>query len=371
VSGQGKGWLARSIASSANAVREAISTIATRVTSVPPPRQPPQPSQPEPVSARLTEKPHQLSLRGWGEVVLILWDKVATNRLFLVAAGVAFYVMLSLVPSITALVWMFGLFADPAVIAGHLDDIAFLLPKEALAIIRSQVDAIAGGTFGLSTVVVVTILIAFWSANAGMKAMIDAMNLIYSIDEKRSFIVLNIHSMLFTLGALAIFLATITLLVVIPVILAFVDLDIYFRRIFLYARWPALLVITIVFLTLLNRYGPSRHYTISRWPVWGSTLGAFMWLGVSLGFSYYVERIGNLSATYGSLAAIIGLMLWLWLLALVVLIGVELTAELERRTLRWEEQARAASAKTKQGTSIAGWLGRTIDKVRGRGRNSR
>ena len=117
MSGQGKGWLARSIASSANAVREAISTIATRVTSVPPPRQPPQPSQPEPVSARLTEKPHQLSLRGWGEVVLILWDKVATNRLFLVAAGVAFYVMLSLVPSITALVWMFGLFADPAVIA--------------------------------------------------------------------------------------------------------------------------------------------------------------------------------------------------------------------------------------------------------------
>ena len=109
----------------------------------------------------------------------------------------------------------------------------------------------------------------------------------------------------------------------------------YYKALVFYLRWPALLLITIVFLTLLNRYGPSRHPSKARWAVWGSTLGAIMWLAVSWGFSFYVERIGNLSATYGSLAAIIGLMLWLWLSALVMLVGIELNAELERRTRRW------------------------------------
>lgn len=318
----------------------------------------------DPGRTQVAEKPHQLSRRGWGEVVLIIWDKIATNRLFLVAAGVAFYVMLSIVPAITALVWVFGLFADPAFIAGHLEDIAFLLPKEALAIIRSQVEAIAGGNSTFTSVVALTMLIAFWSANAGMKAMIDAMNLIYSVDEKRSFLVLNMHSMLFTLGALAIFISTLGLLVVVPLILAFAELDSYFQTILAYARWPALLVITIVFLTLLNRYGPSRHYSKARWPVWGSTLGAIMWLGVSLAFSFYVERIGNLAATYGSLAAIIGLMLWLWLSALVVLIGVELNAELEHRTLAWEEEMRLANQPPPE-TGLSGMLSRLGETISG------
>ncbi|MCC2097546.1 MAG: YihY/virulence factor BrkB family protein [Hyphomicrobiales bacterium] len=366
------GALARAV----DAVRSTASGIATRISAPPPPHpvQPEmRPSEPavaadderlETVRERtqLAEKPHQLSSHGWGEVALVLWEQVERNRLFLVAAGVAFYVMLSLIPAITALVWIFGWFADPAVIAQHLEDIAFLLPKEALALITTQIAAIAGGTKVFTPVVAATMAIALWSANAGMKSLIDAMNLIYGVDEKRSFLLLNVHSMLFTLGALAIFLATIGLLVVIPLVLAFADLDIYFHRLFSYARWPALLVITVVFLTLLNRFGPSRHYSMARWPVWGSTLGAFMWLAVSLVFSFYVEKIGNLAATYGSLAAIIGLMLWLWLSALVVLIGIELNAELERRTGAWEaEMARIRAdliARQKAQAPVRGWRGR-------------
>jgi membrane protein len=351
-----------SVARAASSIRDAASLAISRIKAPPPPH----PVQPEtrpaeepatqapPVTqemplprasspddrerTQLAQKPHHLSRHGWLEVALILWDQIERNRLFLVAAGVAFYVMLSLIPAITALVWVFGWFSDPAVIVQHIQEISFLLPKEAVALITNQIEAIAGGNKAFTPVVAATIAIAFWSANAGMKSLIDAMNLIYGVDEKRSFLVLNLHSMLFTLGALAIFLATIGLLVIIPVILAFADLDIYFSRLFAYARWPSLLAITIVFLALLNRYGPSRHHSKARWPVWGSTLGALMWLGVSLAFSFYVERIGNLTATYGSLAAIIGLMLWLWLSALAVLIGIELNAELERRTLEWEAE---------------------------------
>jgi membrane protein len=349
---------AGSIARAASSIRDAASLAISRIKAPPPPH----PVQPEmrpaeepatqaPTSAapgtaqsderertQLAQKPHHLSRHGWLEVALILWDQVERNRLFLVAAGVAFYVMLSLIPAITALVWVFGWFSDPAVIVQHVQQVSFLLPKEAVALITKQIEGIAGGNKAFTPVVAATMAIAFWSANAGMKSLIDAMNLIYGVDEKRSFLVLNMHSMLFTLGALAIFLATIGLLVIVPVILAFADLDIYFSRLFAYARWPSLLIITIAFLTLLNRYGPSRHHSKARWPVWGSTLGALMWLAVSLSFSFYVERIGNLTATYGSLAAIIGLMLWLWLSALAVLIGIELNAELERRTQEWEAE---------------------------------
>ncbi|MGE3245008.1 MAG: YihY/virulence factor BrkB family protein [Beijerinckiaceae bacterium] len=326
----------------------------------------------EPGRAHNAEKPQQLGRAGWWEVALMVWAEIESDRLLLVAAGVAFYVMLSIFPAVTALVWFFGLFADAGDVSRLLGDIAFLLPPGALEIIRGQVDAIASHRSGFSLYAAATLLIALWSANAGMKSMIDAMNLIYDEPERRSFIKLNMHSLLFTLGALAIFLATMGLLVGVPLVLAFVNLGAYFEKMFYYLRWPALLLITILFLTALNRWGPSRHPSKARWAVWGSTLGALMWLAVSLAFSFYVSRIGNLAATYGSLAAIIGLMLWLWLSALVVLVGIELNAELERRTNSWQaEELRrklaAERAKTEQTRSgLAGLFDKWRLRARGR-----
>lgn len=323
------------------------------VGTVPAPPEPP----PEPGRLHVAEKPHLLSLRGWGEVAVMVWREIERDRLMLVAAGVAFYVMLSIFPAVTAMVWFFGLFADPAVIGKMLDDIAFMLPSGGLTIVKEQAVAIASNRGKISPLVIVTLLVAIWSANAGMKAMIDAMNLIYKEDERRSFFVLNVHSMLFTLGAAGIFLATMGLLVALPIAFSLVNMGAYYKGLLYYLRWPGLLAITIVFLTLLNRYGPSRRPSKARWAVWGSTLGALMWLAVSWGFSFYVERIGNLSATYGSLAAIIGLMLWLWLSALVILIGIELNAELERRTERWIEAARR-QGETQKARGLAGLLQR-------------
>lgn len=307
----------------------------------PAPTAPPPAAPPEPGRLHFAEKPHLLGLPGWGEVALKVWSESSRDRLFLVAAGVAFFTLLALFPALSALIAVWSLFGDPAKAIAALGEIAFILPPGGVDLMRNQAELVgASGRGNLTTYITFGIGISIWSANAGMKSMFDAMNIIYDEEEKRGFFALNFRSLLFTLGALAVFLASLAVIVAVPVALAWLNMSTDLMFMVAFVRWPALLAITIVFLTLLNRYGPSRPPQRSRWSLWGSTLGACMWLTISLLFSFYVGHIANLTATYGSLAVIAGLMTWLWLSALVILVGIELNAELERRSDRWEEARR-------------------------------
>lgn len=305
----------------------------------------PVPLPPDPERLYVAERPQHLTRRGWFEVVQVIYADIGRDRLFLIAAGVAFFALLSIFPAVSALVSVYGLFADAKTIVDQMGELAFILPPGAVDIVRGQAEAIAGGSSrSLSVLAIVSLLIALWSANAGMKSMFDAMNLIYGEDEKRSFLQLNLQSFFFTLGGLGIFVATIVILLVVPFLLSFVELQDKFSSGFRILRWPALFVVTAVFLTLLNRYGPSRMPEAARWAIWGSVFGAGAWIAMSILFSYYLGHFGNYAATYGSLATIAGLMMWLWLSALVVLIGIELNAELEKRTSRWESEREYAAA---------------------------
>lgn len=299
----------------------------------------PPPLAPDPERRHVAGRPQELSRQAWWEVALVLYADITRDRLFLVAAGVAFYVLLSIFPAISALVSIYGLFADAKVIVDQMTQLAFVLPPGAFDIIRGQAETIAGAARqNLSLLAIASTLFALWSANAGMKSMFDAMNIIYAEEEKRSFLRLNAQSFLFTLGAFAVFIAVIAMLVVLPLIFALVEMQERFWEGFAILRWPALFVVTATFLTLLNRYGPSRPPQRARWAIWGSVFGTATWMAVSSIFSYYLAHFANYAATYGSLATIAGLMMWLWLSALVVLVGVELNAELEHRTARWEAE---------------------------------
>lgn len=305
----------------------------------------PAPLAPDPERLHVAERPQQLTRRGWFEVVQVIYADINRDRLFLIAAGVAFYALLSIFPAISALISVYGLFADTKTIVDQMSELAFILPPGAIDIVRGQAEAIASGSGrSLSVLAVVSLLIALWSANAGMKSMFDAMNLIYGEQEKRSFLSLNLQSFFFTLGGLGIFVATVIILLIVPFLLSFVELQDKFSAAFSYLRWPALFVVTALFLTLLNRYGPSRAPQAARWAIWGSVFGAGAWIVVSILFSYYFGHFANYAATYGSLATIAGLMMWLWLSALVVLVGIELNAELEQRTRRWEREREFAAA---------------------------
>jgi membrane protein len=274
---------------------------------------------------------------GWKVRAFRLYANVGKHRVIAIAAGVTFYGLLAIFPALAALVSLYGLFADPATIASHLDAMAGVMPGGALDVIRDQVNRVAAqhnGTLGLTFLT--GLAVSLWSANAGMKAIFDALNLVFDEEEKRGFFRLNAVSLLFTSGAILFVLVAIAGMVVIPLVLGYLgvpDTPAILVKIF---RWPLLFVVVALAQTILYRYGPSCRARARsprwRWMSWGSVCAALAWLAVSFLFSWYAENFGNYNATYGSLGAVIGFMVWMWLSTIVTLLGAEVDAEMERRS---------------------------------------
>ncbi|MGB9367427.1 MAG: YihY/virulence factor BrkB family protein [Xanthobacteraceae bacterium] len=290
----------------------------------------------EPGHGRSADTPTQIPARGWKDILWRSYEEISADRLFMIAAGVVFYAMLAVVPAITALVSLYGLFAKASTINEHLSFIGSVMPGTAYELIGDQITRIAGNNDGKLTVAFVIALgLALWSANAGMKAIFDALNIVYDEDEKRGFIKLNAISLTFTLGAVIALLIAIGAVVALPLVLAYLGLA-EDRQAWLLAllRWPALLILVMFGLALLYRFGPSRKDAKWRWLTPGSMVASFAWLAISALFSLYLSRFTDYNATYGSLGAVIGLMMWIWLSVSVVLIGAELNAEVEHQTAR-------------------------------------
>ena len=285
---------------------------------------------------RRADAPTRIPWRGWKDVLWRTYQQISADRLALIAAGVVFYAMLAVVPAITALVSLYGLFAKASSLGEHLNFLAGVMPKGAYDLISEQIVRIAANSDGkLTFAFIVSLGLAIWSANAGMKAIFDALNVVYDEDEKRSFIRLNLISLAFTLGAVVVLLLAIGSVVVLPLVLAYLGFAAEQQAGFLpMLRWPALFVVVMFGLELLYRYGPSREPAKWRWVSVGSMSAALAWIAVSVAFSWYLSRFADYNATYGSLGAVIGLMMWLWISTLVVLVGAELNSELEHQTAR-------------------------------------
>jgi membrane protein len=284
---------------------------------------------------RSARTPAEIPKRGWKDILLRIWKNIGKDRVVVVAAGVTFYSILALFPAIAALVALYGLFAEPSTIASHLDSIAGLVPGGAIEVMRDQITRVASqGRTALGLTFIVSLLVSLWSANAGMKSLFDALNLVYDESEKRGFFKLNLVSLTFTLLTIVFVMVAIGAVVVVPVVLNFLGLGDATELVIKIARWPALFIVVTLALAFLYRYGPSREKARWHWLTWGSVFAAVGWLVVSILFSWYAENFGNYNKTYGSLGAIIAFMFWLWLSIIVVLIGGELNAETEHQTVR-------------------------------------
>jgi membrane protein len=289
----------------------------------------------EPARGRQATAPWQFPWKGWKDVLWRTYQQLNEDRLLAVAAGVVFYGLLALFPGITALVSLYGLFAKPSTINEHLSVMAGLLPSGAFDIFQEQVSRlVAKGDAKLSFGFVFGLAVAFWSANAGMKAMMDALNVVYDEKEKRGFIKLNLVSLCFTLAAIASVLLAIGAVVVLPLVFSYVGLGSVGALVLSIARWPVLLMLIIVGLALLYRFGPSRREPRWQWLSVGSVFAAFAWLAGSALLSWYLANFANYDATYGSLGAAMGLMMWMWVSSIVILFGAELNSEIEHQTAR-------------------------------------
>lgn len=279
------------------------------------------------------DTPAEIPARGWKEIAARVWTEIGEDRVVAVAAGVTFYSLLAIFPMITALVSMYGFVADPATINEHLSTLTSMLPGGAIDVIGDQVKRIAAQPpsqlgFGFVAGLAVTL----WSANAGMKAVFDALNVAYGEHEKRSFVWLNVQSMTFTLLGLVSAIVAMLAVVALPPLLALIAPGGMMQTVVSIARWPLMGVGLISALAVLYRYGPSREEPEWKWLSPGAILAAVVWLTASLAFSYYAENFGSYNETYGSLGAVIGFMTWIWLSVAIILVGAEINAETERQS---------------------------------------
>jgi len=279
--------------------------------------------------------PSEIPPRGWKDILLRVYRNIGEHRVMALAAGVTYYTLLAIFPAIAALVAVYGLFADPSTISAHLDQISGFLPGGALDVVRDQLSRVAsqgGRTLGLTFII--SLAVSLWSANAAMKSLFDTLNIVYSEDEKRGLIKLNAVSLAFTAAGILFILVAIAAVVILPVALQYVGLSNVTGLLVQIGRWPVLFAVVTVVLALIYRYGPSRRTPQWRWITWGSAFAAIGWLVASLLFSWYAANFGNFNKTYGSLGAVIGFMIWIWISVIVILIGAELDAEMEHQTAR-------------------------------------
>lgn len=306
---------------------------------------------------REAETPRDIPVAGWKDILWRVYDDLASHRLLAVSAGVTFYALLAIFPAIAALVSLYGLFADPATIGRQLDAMGSFMPGGAVDIIGEQVKRIASKPGGsLSFGLITGLAISLWSANAGMKAMFDALNVVNDETEKRGIVKLNALSLALTLGALAVLILAIAAVVVLPVVLNFVGLGAATEWTLSLARWPLLLAVMVGGLAALYRFGPSRDQVKWRWLTWGSVFAGLAWLAGSALFSIYVARFGSYNATYGSLGGAIGFMTWIWISTTIILIGAELNAEMEHQTAR-DTTVGTPQAIGKRGAAMADQIG--------------
>ena len=281
---------------------------------------------------RFSGSPFQIPWAGWTDILRRTYVRTGEDRLLATAAGVVFFGLLAVFPAVTALVSSYGLFADPSTIGANLKTLSLMLPEGSFQIVQDQIARVlAKGNTELGAAFLFGLGFAIWSANAGVKALIDALNVVYEEREKRSFLQLNLLSLAFTIGAIAALLLMVGAVVAFPLLLDHLGLGQESKLIISLARWPLLFLILWVALGILYRYGPSRQQPRSEWFSVGTLAAALLWiLGSSL-LSWYLSNFANYNATYGSLGAAIGLMMWMWMSAIIVLWGAELNSEIERQ----------------------------------------
>jgi membrane protein len=278
-------------------------------------------------------EPHEIPPKGWLDIARRTYHEVDRDRVRAVAAGVTFYGLLALFPALTALVSLYGLVADPATIAGQVNLIDGFLPAGAAEFLGGQIARITSeGETKLGLALIVSVALAIWSANAGVKAVFDALNVAYGEDEKRGFIKLNLVSLAFTTGILFFVLAAIGAIAVIPIMLDYLYLGEAAEWLISIGRWPVLIIALMLGLSVLYRYGPSRDEAQWSWVSPGALFASVSWLAGSLLLSWYVANFEDYNKTYGTIGAVIGLLTWMWLSATIVLIGAELNSESERQT---------------------------------------
>ena len=310
---------------------------------------------------RSAESPREIPKKGWKDILWRTKEQMKEDNLSMIAAGVAFYIFLGIIPAMAALISIYGLVADPATIQMQVDKMAGLLPPDVIQIVDEQMTRISEEKNKAGWGAALGILLALWSGSKAIKALILALNIAYEEEETRGFFRLNLVALGLTLAGVVAVIIAVGLIVAIPIILQQIGLSGVAETIVSVLRWPLLAAFAMGGIALLYKYAPDRDPAQWKWVSWGSVIATALWLGISAGFSYYVSNFGNYNKTYGSLGAVVVLLLWFLISAYVILMGAELNSEMEHQTAK-DTTTEPPEPRGQRGAYVADHIGKAHSK---------
>ena len=292
---------------------------------------------------READHPGEIPPRGWKDILWRAWAEVSDQNLFLIAGGVTYAVLLALFPGLAALVSLYGLAFDTAQIEKQVAALSGVLPAQTQELLSQQLHSLVEGSNGaLGFAAIVGLLLALWSASRGMSGLITAINIAYEEKERRGFFKLNLIAIGLTLGLVVGGIVAIALVAVLPAAVQLLAVGSATKWLLLLVQWPLLIVLVMLGLAVLYRFGPDRDKPQWRWVSPGAIAATVLWIVASIGFTVYVANFNSYDKTYGSLGGVVILLTWLYLSALMVLLGAVINAQSERQTRKDSTEGAAA-----------------------------
>ena len=272
---------------------------------------------------------------GWGRILANTWAELDRDHISVMAAGVAFYGLLSLFPGMSALISVYGLIADPSVIQTDLDALAGILPQEALKLVSDQLHALIANPPGkLGAGLVISLLLTLWSAMSGASTVMQALTVAYEETDDRGVLAFYGQALALTVAGIVFAVLSLFLVAVVPAIIDRLPVPENWRNAFGLVRWPLLAALVLFALALVYRFAPARQSPCWSWFAPGTVAATLLWLLGSAGFSFYVARFSSYDRTYGSLGAVVILLVWFYVGAYIALAGAELNSEYEKARQR-------------------------------------
>lgn len=282
---------------------------------------------------RDASSPAEIPLVGWRDVLLRVMHEAKLDNLTLIAAGMAFYAMLSVAPTLAVMVSLYGLLVSPEQVLAQIELLSSYLPPDAAATVLSQMQDVATAEqTSLGWGMALAALISLWSASKAMKSLFGGLNTVYEEYETRSFFHVAAQSLLFTLAGIVMLLLVLSVVALLPVLLNILALPGSSELLVRILSWLLIAVVALFALAVLYRYGPARSKPQWRWVTVGALFALVVWLASSMALSWYVASFDSYQRTYGSLGAVVVLLMWFFLSAYAVLLGGELNSELEHQT---------------------------------------
>lgn len=312
---------------------------------------------------RHATRPSEVPKEGWLDIFARTKQQFGEDNLTVVAAGVAFYGFVAVVPALAATVALYGLVADPAQVNEQVTALAQVVPGEALPLLQEQMVRITGDDQAAGIGAIVGVLIAIYSSANATKALISGLNIAYDETEKRNFLKLTAIAIVLTIGAILAASLAIGLVAFLPTLLKQLHITQGVETLLNFVRWPLLVGGFMGALAVLYRFGPCRHDAKWNWVSPGAIVAAVLWLLGSAAFSLYVSNFASYDKTYGPLGAVVVFLMWLFLSALAVLVGAEFNSELERQTRRDTTEG-AEKPLGQRGATSADTVGPTREELR-------